>query len=87
MRVLVIPAGQTASDLGPRGRTWAQHRDDNQCDSIENLGSPWCVANGIDGIGVCGEKVSLVPTTARIIAEAERRQREAPVLRFRRATR
>jgi hypothetical protein len=55
-RRLVIPAGDTPSSPAPyQGLTWQQVADANHCDSIENAGSAWCVANGINGLGIATE--------------------------------
>lgn len=54
-RRLVIPANDTSSTLAFQGMTWQQIADANGCDSIELLGSTWCVANGIDGLGIATE--------------------------------
>jgi len=53
MTVLVVPAGHQPTDLSWIERdgaalTWAQVAGSA---AIEQAGSPWCIANGIDGLG------------------------------------
>lgn len=57
-RRLVIPAGAQPSDVawpGHRPETWQQLADEAGVDGIEVLGSQWCQANGINGLGIATE--------------------------------
>lgn len=74
---LVIPAGTTSApwvDKDGNHPTWEQVRQDNGCDAVEEIGSAWCVANGVTGLGICTERVSLAPTPLNIWTEANRRK-------------
>lgn len=60
-RRLVIPAGQTGSNTAAaigRAQTWAEVAAENGLDTVEPLGSEWCTANGIDGLGIATEAPS-----------------------------
>ena len=60
MARLVIPAGAQATDQAypHRPETWQQLADEAGCDGVEVLGSTWCVANFIDGLGIASEYVA-----------------------------
>lgn len=80
-RRLVIPAGDNPSSFAPYGkgdRTWQEIAVENNIeDGIEVFGSPWCVENAIDGLGICTEE-SGQPSPAQIAAaEAARVEAEA----------
>lgn len=57
-RRLVIPPGTTTD---ARGILWTVIAAVNKCDAIEELGDAWCVANGINGLGICMEIVVPLP--------------------------
>lgn len=75
---LVVPAGSTNAPWTrgnpPVNPTWAEVAAENGCDGVEELGSAWCVANGITGSGICTERVSMAPTISNIWSEANRRK-------------
>lgn len=62
MQRLVIPAGQSPSDVSPivddlgEPMTWQEVADVNGQLPIEQLGSEWCEANGVDGLGILEER-------------------------------
>ena len=42
---------------------WTDIAAENHCDAIETLGDAWCVANNINGLGICTEILAPVPLT------------------------
>ena len=59
LRMLVIPADADPSDVAFQGLTWDEVAAENGCDGIELLGSEWCVANGVDGLGIAAGTVAV----------------------------
>jgi len=58
MSRLVVPVGSTTNGAGI---PWTEVAAENGCDGVEELGSPWCQANGVDGLGIYDAAVPLPP--------------------------